>query len=202
MPYAKSEKTQRKLIESTARLLRTRGYAATGLSAIVAESGVPKGSLYHHFPGGKEELAAAAVSHSGDSIVTTLTKMADAAGEPVRAMRDFCNHYIAQLRASDYRRGCPLATVTLEAAADVDAVHEACAGAFDDIVELFSERLERVGVPAEKAEQAAHFTVSSIEGALILVKASRDTRAIEIVRDQLTAQLDALIDGATSGGGP
>ncbi len=195
VPYAKSERTQRKLIESTARLLRTRGYAATGLTAIVAESGVPKGSLYHHFPGGKEALAAAAISHAGDEVVTTLARMIDAADDPARAIRDYVNHCIAELRASDYQRGSPLATVALEAAAHVEAVHEACSGAFDDVVELLAGRLERKGVRGPDAESVALLTVAAIEGALVLSKASRDCRALEAVRDQLVRGLERSIGG-------
>jgi len=193
MPYAKSEKTQRRLIQSMAKLLRTRGYAATGVSAIVAESGVPKGSLYHHFPGGKAELAAVSVRFAGDRIITTVTRIADRAADPVRAVRDYCDHHITQLRASAFRKGSPLATVALEAAADVDAVHEACASAFDDVVDVFTDRFERAGLGAEAAADTALFTVASIEGALVLAKARRDTRPVEVVREQLTERLTSLL---------
>ena len=55
-------------IASTGRLLRRQGYAATGLNEIVSRSGAPKGSLYFHFPGGKEELAAAAMERTGEEL--------------------------------------------------------------------------------------------------------------------------------------
>lgn len=195
MAYAKSEKTRAELLRSTGRLLRTKGYAATGVAAIVRESGVPKGSVYHHFPGGKEELAAASVARSGDAIVRSLEELADRTGGPIEAMRAFCDYYIDQLRQSDFRCGCPLATITLEAAADVDPVHRACADAFDGIVELFSTRLRGAGLTPKRAVEAAELTVASIEGALMLAKARRDVRAIEIVRDQLTDTLKDQLRG-------
>ena len=55
-------------VSSTAKLLRRQGYAATGLNEIVARSGAPRGSLYFHFPGGKQELALAAMEHSGEQL--------------------------------------------------------------------------------------------------------------------------------------
>jgi len=193
MPYAKSEKTQRRLIQSTAKLLRARGYSATGVSAIVDASGVPKGSLYHHFPGGKEELSAAAVRFAGDRMITTLTRIADRAPDPVRAVSDYIDHYIMQLRASGFQKGSPLATVALEAAAEVDVVHEACTGAFDDIVDEWARRFALAGLRAQRAADAALFVTASIEGALVLAKARRDTRPIEIVREQLTELLAMML---------
>ncbi len=196
MVYAKSKETRAQLLKGTGRLLRTKGYAATGVSAIVKETGVPKGSVYHHFPGGKEELAAASVERSGQGIVGALEQLADRTGGPVEAMRAFCDYYIAQLHESDFRRGCPLATITLEVAADVDPVHEACAVAFDGIVDLFATRLRGAGLSRKRANESAELTVAAIEGALMLAKARRDTRAIEIVRDELSRTLKEQIRGA------
>lgn len=194
MAYAKSEETQRRLIRSTAKLLRTRGYAATGVSAIVKESGVPKGSLYHHFPGGKEELAAASVRRSGDAIVRRLEALADDSVDPVEAVVRFCDYYVEELQNSGYQRGCPLATVSLEAAPDVDVMHEACGGSFDAIVALLAGRLQREGVAPEAARRAADFTVASIEGALLVAKARRSTRGLEEMGEHLRAHLRALME--------
>lgn len=201
MSYAKSADTQRRLIDATASLLRTRGYAATGLAHIVERSGVPKGSLYHHFPGGKEALAAAAVVHSGRRIRAALERMADECGDPARAVGMFCQYYVEQLTESDFRKGCPLATVALEAAAEVDAVHEACAGAFTGVTDLLTERLERAGLPPRTAADEAEFTVASIEGALLLAKARRDVRPLVVARDNLVARLDQRMRESKTGTG-
>ncbi|MEM1414461.1 MAG: TetR/AcrR family transcriptional regulator [Myxococcota bacterium] len=199
MGYAKSDDTKRRLLSATGRLLRARGYAATGLSAIVKESCVPKGSLYHHFPGGKAEVAGAAVARSGRAVVERLTELADRAGDPIAAVRAFCDGYVEQLRASAYQRGCPLATVALEAAPDVDEVHAACAEAFDGIVALIAERLEARGLTPEAARAEATHTVSAIEGALVLAKAKRDVRPVELVRDRLVRDLERAIAEAKEG---
>ena len=103
--YAKSDETKRKLLSATGKLLRARGYAATGRSAIARVSRVPKGSLYHHFPGGKAEVAGAAVARSGDAIVTRLRDLADRERDPVLAMRPSRDGPVKQLpqRASPPR---------------------------------------------------------------------------------------------------
>ncbi len=194
--YAKSEATRERLVRSTASLLRTQGYAATALRDIVEASGVPKGSLYHHFSGGKEELAAEAVRRSGQAILQRLQAIAERSKDPAAGVAAFCDYYVAQLRDSGFRRGCPLATVALEAAPNVDAVQQACAEAFAGIERFFAGELRRHGVGRAAAASAASFTVSAVEGALVLAKAKRDTGPLKVVRHQLCGQLRSLYETA------
>jgi TetR/AcrR family transcriptional repressor of lmrAB and yxaGH operons len=201
VPYEKSRTTRRRLVETTARLLRTRGYAATGLSEIVADSGVPKGSLYHHFPGGKEQLASASLRFSGVEIVRRLGDLADRAGDPVRAVEAFCDLYVEQLAGSGFRKGCPLATAALETTSDIAAMQQACADAFGAVIELLRERLVGHGLAPGRAADAAVHAVAAIEGALVLAKAQRDTRPIIVVRDNLSRQLRELLREPEGDGG-
>jgi TetR/AcrR family transcriptional repressor of lmrAB and yxaGH operons len=194
MGYAKSLHTRSQLLKKTAKLLCAQGYAATTLSDLITESGVPKGSLYHHFPGGKEQVAAESVRLSGERIVDALTALADRHGDPVSALRGFCDGYIVRLQRSDFREGCPLATVALESAANIDQVHGACREAFAGITELLASRFVGRGVEPAAADEAAIYAVAAIEGALLLAKARRDVRPVEIVRDRLVGELSALID--------
>ena len=190
MPYAKSVETKRRLLQTTGELMRVNGYHATGLSEIIEVSGVPKGSLYHHFPDGKEELAAAAIRSGGDWVVDSLRRMIERGGTVAAGVAAFCDHYAAELERSDFSRGCPLATVTLESNAAVEPVRDAAGVAFAAIVGVLANAIEAEGVTRERALRLASLAVSALEGALILVRAIRDTSHLAMVRDHLTVLLE------------
>ncbi len=192
MTYSKSASTRAAAIRSTAQLLRAQGYAATGLSDIVKESGVPKGSLYHHFPEGKSEIASAALAATAGRLRSHLEALvASHPGEPVAAVEDFCNRYIEQLEASQFVLGCPVATVSLEYVEGT--VQEACGRAFDVILSVLGAALEARGLSKRRAAAASLFTVSAIEGALVLSKAQASTEPLARVRNTLGEYLRSLI---------
>ncbi|MEL6338833.1 MAG: TetR/AcrR family transcriptional regulator [Myxococcota bacterium] len=197
MAYSKSASTRAAAIRSTARLLRVQGYAATGLSDIVSESGVPKGSLYHHFPAGKSEIATAALDASAARLRSHLEALVAAhPGEPVAAVEDFCNRYIEQLEASRFVLGCPVATVSLEYVEG--SVQQACGRAFDVILSVLEAAFEVLGLSKESAAAGALFAVSAIEGALVLSKAQASTEPLARVRDTLAQYLRSLIANETA----
>ena len=194
MSYKKSEETRSKLITTTSDLLQAKGYAAMGLNDIIKNSGIPKGSLYHHFPKGKEELASETIRFSGLQMLASLTRLEEKTGGPAQAVAAFCSYFIDLLENSGYRRGCPLATVALETAAGATLVQQACSDAFQGLRDNLKNSLIKTGVAAAEAENAALMTIATLEGALLLAKAHNDTAALAKVRDNLVVQLQTLIN--------
>ena len=140
-----------RFVETTAALLRRQGYHATGLSQIIKESGAPKGSLYFHFPGGKETLAEAALEQSGDQMHEDLRRLVAAAKGPKEAIMAVTTALADQLEASDFLDGCPVATVALEAAAQSPTLQAVCSRSYARWQEMIEAYLERSGLPPTQA---------------------------------------------------
>jgi len=166
-------------------LLRRQGYAATGLSEIVERSGAPRGSLYFHFPGGKEELAVAAMERTGEQLRRAIATLMTAPGGAGEAVSGLIGALAAGLAASDYRDGCPIATVTLETAGGSEVLRTTAAGIFDAWLGELEAALRRAGVEAGAAERRALLVLSAIEGALLLSRARRDTAPLLAVAEEL-----------------
>lgn len=183
--------SKERMVEATAALLRRQGYHATGLNQIVREASAPKGSLYFHFPGGKESLAATALQASGARMKMELAALVGGCANPPQAVAAVVEHYARELAESSYENGCPMATVVLEAAATSDTLQEVCTRHYEEWQSLIAAYLLGHGYVESDARDLAGTILSSFEGALLLARAHRSPAPLEQIGRTLTRLLDA-----------
>lgn len=180
-----------RMVETASRLFQRQGYHRTGFRQIIETSGAPRGSIYHHFPGGKEEVAVQAVALSGSRIRQAIEQAAATSDTSGKMVRRVATAMAGWLERSGFRDGCPVATVALECAPESEVITDACRDAFRSWQRSFAEVLQREGLPAGVAEHRACLVVACIEGALILSRAEGSTRPLLDVADELAALLAA-----------
>lgn len=169
------------LIETAMRLFRRQGYAASGLVQITETSGAPKGSLYHYFPHGKQQLAAEAVALAGAQVAEMLRAHLDRTTTFPEFARAVTNIYADWMAEGDYRSGCPIATTMLECAPSSVPITRSGRDGFDQWLAIIVQALRRDGVPTAEAEEAATAFVSALEGALILARVRQDAAPLRAV---------------------
>jgi AcrR family transcriptional regulator len=178
-----------RMIVSTAVLVRERGARATSLDAVLEHSGAPRGSLYHHFPGGREQLLREATEYAGDYVARRLER--SRGDGPLAAIEALLDEYGASLVASDFRAGCPVVAVAVESPGDGPDLRDTARAAFDRWRRALASRLEASGIDAARADELAMFVIAAFEGGLILSRSYRDLAPLESVRRELRQRLEA-----------
>jgi AcrR family transcriptional regulator len=167
--------TRTRILDATGELLRERGYAGTGLKAVSARSGAPFGSLYHHFPRGKAELAAAALRRAADGYAERVVAVLAGAGDdPVEAVRVAFDRAAATLVATGYADACPIATVALEVASSDEALRSVAAEIFDGWLADLDAWFVAAGVEAASARPLSTLFLAALEGGFLLSRTARD----------------------------
>ncbi|KZM71914.1 TetR/AcrR family transcriptional regulator [Nocardia terpenica] len=177
--------SRQRFIDAAADLFHTQGYHATGLNQLVSAGGAPKGSFYFHFPGGKEQLAAEAVARSGEQLRDLL-----AAALAARDLDAVIDALARDLTESDFRRGCPIATVALDTAGDSEPIRRACVDGFGSWEAAITDFLTDRGLEPVRARELSTVVLAMIEGALLLAKTRRDAAPLRAVADHLRTTLD------------
>jgi TetR/AcrR family transcriptional regulator, lmrAB and yxaGH operons repressor len=171
-------KHREKIIRAAAKLFRQSGYAATGINEIAALSKAPKGSLYHYFPAGKEEIAEAALRYAGALVRDTLADLAAKHERPEAMLRAYATLLAGWMRASGFADGCPVATTLLELAPASPAIAAAGAQILGEWADVFAAALVRAGAPTERAARLGSLAIAALEGALVIARVERSERAI------------------------
>jgi TetR/AcrR family transcriptional regulator, lmrAB and yxaGH operons repressor len=182
---AERGKTRKQLVASTVELLRRQGAYGTGLHDVLDHSGAPRGSLYFHFPGGKEELVREAIQEAADLVDRSLQRSLDRHRSVAEAMEDFLTRYGDRLAESNFAGGCPVAAVVLDVAGDGDRLRTACDWALTGWASILAERLREEGRGPEEAEALALTSLSALEGALMLCRARHTVEPLQAVAGQL-----------------
>ncbi|MDO8188512.1 TetR/AcrR family transcriptional regulator [Conexibacter sp. JD483] len=183
------------------RLQRMHGVAGTAFADVLADSGAPRGSVYHHFPDGRAQLAAAATEHGADWIAGQLEQLL-AAGDPLRALDGFIELWAGIVREEQYMAGCAVAAGALDSTPG-SAARRAAAAGFSRWERILTDAFA-AHVPVAQAEGLAVTCIAAVEGALILVRAEGTLRPLERVAEQLrqllvaTQQTDPASDGTAS----
>ncbi len=176
---ANTPKHRENLVRAAMRLFRRQGYASTGLQQILDESGAPKGSLYHYFPGGKEALGEAAVTLAGELIDDMLRRLAaEHAGDSKAFVRGYCRTMAGWMAESDFQSGCPIATTLLETVPQSPSMTRIGGEVFDSWGETITGVFVSDGLPKRRAREQAQFLVAAMEGALVLARVRRSKRPI------------------------
>lgn len=186
------------MIISTALLMRERGARATSLDAILAHSGAPRGSVYYHFPGGREELLREATAYAGEYVARRLER--NYGDDPLGPLDALFDGYRRSLLETDFRAGCPVVAVAIEASEEGPDLSDCAMAAFDRWRRAIASSIERAGVPAIRADELAIHTMAAFEGAIILSRAYRDLGPLERVRCELRRQLEVELAELNEGG--
>ncbi|GAA3127301.1 TetR family transcriptional regulator [Streptosporangium carneum] len=175
------------MLDATRDLIEGGGYFGAGLNQVVAASGAPRGSLYFHFPGGKEQLVGESVRRAGREIGDVARELAEAAPDAVGLVTGMLALLGDRLEESGWRRGCPVATVALEMAATSDPLQEVCSEVYGSWEGTLRDRLAADGHP--EPEDTAVAVLALVEGALLLARAHRSREPLERVTRRVAALL-------------
>ncbi|SPM43015.1 TetR family transcriptional regulator, partial [Mycobacterium numidiamassiliense] len=182
------DRSRAALVDSAATLFRRQGYAATGLNQILEEAGVKAGSMYHHFPRGKQQLAAAVVETQGAAIEQLLHRFL----ATDRSVADIVERWIDLLvagLAGDQRDGCPIEPIATESVNASPLVRAASARAFQGWCTAIEVRLRSEDWSDDDAENVALAVISLIEGALILSRIAGEPSALNAAKPAARALL-------------
>ena len=178
-----------RLIAAMIDALQRRGLHGSGLTELLTAAQAPKGVLYHHFPGGKTELAVAAVDAVVERLCASLNERMGSANDPAAALMTWINSAQKRLEASGYERGCPLATIALETTEQDVALRAALGTGFARIRVMIADGLLKAGYETRSASSLAALIVAAYEGGLLQARAAGTPEPMTLVGDALLSLL-------------
>jgi AcrR family transcriptional regulator len=191
--------TKGRIVDASAELFRRHGYTGTGVKQIVAAAGAPFGSLYHFFPGGKEQLGEEVIRTSGAMYGLLIGAIFDPAPDVVTAVERFFAGAGETLVETDYADACPIATVALEVASTNDVLRQATADVFESWIAGGAERFEAAGIAADPARELTIAMLAALEGAFVLCRAMRTTEPLRIAGATMAAAVRDALSEAEAG---
>jgi TetR/AcrR family transcriptional regulator, lmrAB and yxaGH operons repressor len=172
-----------KMVSTAAALIQRRGVNATSFSEVVAESGAPRGSIYHHFPDGKEQLAGDAINWTLDRVMAH--QRACRARTPQGVIECFIDLWRQTVIDSDATAGCVVAGVALDTTPQDAGLMRLVRSAFRTWRDFMAEQLHDTGLPMKRARSVAMTALAGMEGAMILCRAERSVEPLEVVAAEL-----------------
>ena len=167
------------MIRAAAHLFRSRGYEGVGVADLLQTSGTPRGSLYFHFPGGKEQIARETVLFVRERVLERLQALRASGPAPSTYVTAVLNGWAEALLESNFQKGCAVALIALETAQSSGPLREVAQETF----RIWNEEIARAagdwGADPEEARRFASVLQSLIQGAVVLARAGHSIQPFE-----------------------
>ncbi|MFM9045344.1 MAG: TetR/AcrR family transcriptional regulator [Solirubrobacterales bacterium] len=180
-----TEKTREKMIGGAASLLSQRGLQGTSFSEVLELTDTPRGSIYHHFPGGKDELVAEAIALLGSVVAQRITETE--ADRPEQVAEAFAQGLREFVQATDLKSVCVMSAVTVGAGADSEGLLPAVAAAFASWRDALADAYAQTGLGKADSRRLALTSVAALEGAMIVARAEQSMEPFDAVQKDLIA---------------
>jgi TetR/AcrR family transcriptional repressor of lmrAB and yxaGH operons len=168
---AKASSAREDLIQAAVELFRARGYAGVGVAELLEKSGAPRGSLYFHFPGGKEEIGIEAVKRVGETVAGQFRALHDSGVDMDTYVHRVFRATAKGIEERDYKASCPIAAIAAEMGASNPQLNETVRRVFADWEKEIAYAAEARGMSTRNAADFASAMLSAIEGAMVISKA-------------------------------
>ena len=187
--------TRERILDASTELFRRQGFTGTGIKQILGTADAPFGSLYHHFPGGKDELAAATIKRAGAQYAELVAAKLLAGPDLATNVRDAFRSAGQNLIDTGYADACPIETVALEVASTNETLRLATAEVFESWIAALAALFESEGVPEAQARALSHVIIAALEGAFVLARAARCTDALDACADAMATLVAQALPG-------
>ena len=182
------------MVRSAAALIGSRGVSATSFSDVLTDSGAPRGSIYHHFPDGKKQLAQDAVEWTSQRVLAFQSAYDGTTATGV--LERFIGMWRGVVLGSGGSSGCVVAGVAIDTTQGDESLIDVVRATFQAWISLLTEQLTTTGLPAERAGSVATATLAGMEGALILCRAAGDVGPLDVVAAELLRLLPTEVEHA------
>lgn len=183
MSPRKTDSRQR-MVRSTVELLREYGASATSIDRVLAHSGAPRGSVYHHFPAGRTQLIEEAIALAGSTMAGVI-ESAIQTEDPVVAVDTFFAHWRNRLAENSFRTGCPIVAVAVETNEEAPQLAHAAGDVFAGWQGAFEALFRRHGLTEERSRSLAALIVAAEEGAVVMCRAQQSPAPMEAVAEEV-----------------
>lgn len=184
------ESTKDKIVKTASRLFQMQGYHATGLNQIIKESGSPKGSLYYHFPDGKEQLALESLQVTAKFVLDQIVEGLQKSSNPVIAIQNLITNMAERFDKEGCKGGVPVASIALETSLISEPLRNACQSAYISFQEAFTQKLISSGLEEKRAIELGIVINSMVEGAFLLSFTMGNSQPLRMVAKQIPVLFD------------
>ncbi|TSI08701.1 TetR/AcrR family transcriptional regulator [Lysinibacillus sp. BW-2-10] len=177
--------TKSRIIEVATNLFQKKGYIGVGLNEILKECNISKGSLYHHFPNGKEELLITCLQSLNEAVTEDIEGIYHRYATTKEATNVMVEQLIEKFEREGTLTGYTFSSIVSEMAALSDPVREACAELYKKMQDIYYHKLVADGLSNDKAYAYALMMTASIEGAMMLCLTQNSAEPLKVLLKML-----------------